>query len=468
MSQSPNWRRCQESGLEDVAYRLDWEAAYPEPHTPDEQNRIGIRRYCHGRGGEPAAVLILMPGFTGGVNDFHHFAPSVVTACRGRVEAWALDRRNNTLEDLAGMAAAEEAADPRLALAHYFGERGQFHPRAPASMAFMQHWGLATAVADLRVVVERARRRLGPHGRVFLGGHSLGGMLAQCYAAWDFDGEPGAAGVDGLVLIDGAVGGDAWTATTGLAQYDEARQAITSGAYYWEVPARGAAPQVGALAQIAAMAATLPEWRERPALVAPFLAGLLQVPEDVALTNEALLGLAVDSESGPFASYRASVGQLNPTPIGEHDGRPLLGWIGHRAAGKSTDLQLLAGALRLIEGANGMEWYGSRRLNGEVDLSSNLDSRSPVTGDLAEAEGLRLWHHRTMDRPVFAAVTRSPEQALWRYTWYRDNIAATEFELLSVPEYEHLDPLFADHSRGQNRCLAALAPWLLRQIERVG
>src|SRR5205823_881490 len=125
--------------------------------------------------------------------------------------------------------------------------------------------------------------------------------------------------------------------------------------------------------------------------------GLLQLPEDVTLTNEALLGLALDTDSGPFATYRAAVGRLDPTPIGEAAGRPLLGWIDYRAAGESTDLQQIAAALRLIDGVNGMEWYASRRLNGDVDLSSNLGSGHPATRDFAEQEGLRLKHNRAMD-----------------------------------------------------------------------
>jgi hypothetical protein len=212
------------------------------------------------------------------------------------------------------------------------------------------------------------------------------------------------------------------------------------------------------------MAASLPEWREHPALVAPYLGGLLQLPEDVTLTNEALLGLAVDAESGPFATYRAHVGRLNLDPIGEHEGRPLLGWVDYRAAGESTDLQLLAAALRSVEGVNGMEWYASRRLNGDVDISSNLDSTAPATHRLAEHEGLRLRHNPAMDRPVFAVFTDSPEQALDRYTWYRRSIASEAFTLVSLPEYEHLDPLFADHSEGGNRCIAALVPWLRERV----
>ena len=142
----------------------------------------------------------------------------------------------------------------------------------------MRHWGLATALSDLRVVVRRARECVGPRGKVFLGGHSLGGMLAQCYAAWEFPGRPGHDEIDGLVLIDGAVGGPDWTRTTGLAQDQAGMAAIRSGDYYWDDPARGAAPRLGILAQVAALAASLPAWRDEPSLVAPLVPELLSLP----------------------------------------------------------------------------------------------------------------------------------------------------------------------------------------------
>jgi hypothetical protein len=107
-----------------------------------------------------------------------------------------------------------------------------------------------------------------------------------------------------------------------------------------------------------------------------------------------------------------------------------------------------------------MEWYAARRLNAEVDLSSNLDSRDEATGALAAAERLRLWHNATMPLPVFGAVTLSSEQSRSRYLWYRDAIASDDFTLLELPEYDHLDPLFAQDSEGGNRCLTALAAWM--------
>ena len=51
-----------------------------------------------------------------------------------------------------------------------------------------------------------ARRAAGAEAAgssVVLGGHSLGGSITAAYATWDFDGEPGAKELAGLVFIDG-------------------------------------------------------------------------------------------------------------------------------------------------------------------------------------------------------------------------------------------------------------------------
>ena len=56
MSPSTTWHGYQGGGGEQVEFRFEWEAAFPDPHTPDEYNRIGVRRYrprCPPRG--PAA-----------------------------------------------------------------------------------------------------------------------------------------------------------------------------------------------------------------------------------------------------------------------------------------------------------------------------------------------------------------------------------------------------------------------------
>jgi pimeloyl-ACP methyl ester carboxylesterase len=371
-----------------------------------------------------------------------------------------------------------------------------FTPITGADVPWMASWGLEVAIADARAVVREARRAVADKGRVILGGHSMGGMIAQCYAAWDFDGAPGHRELDGIVLLDGAVGGPTWTATTGLEQYHDGCAAIAAGCPFWDEPWRGTSPTVAILAQVAAMAASLPDWRHRPSLVAPYVDGLLPLPEPVAsgvaqLTNEAFLGCMVDADTGPIPTYRAHVGRLNQCPVpgarcparkdgsssGERRAKsragcrapdtghwreapPLLAWLPHHACGEPTDLARVARALRQLDGTNGLEWYASRRLNAEIDLSSNLDSRDPITADLASAAGLRLWHNASVPLPVFAANTRSAEQQLSRYTWYREAIEGSDFTLLELPEYDHLDPLFASDRPGGNRCTEALAGWL--------
>jgi pimeloyl-ACP methyl ester carboxylesterase len=471
---------------------LEWWPAPAAPGTPPEYNLVGVRRFHLPAAGKPGAVLVLSPGFTAGINDLDYLAEELVRGCGERLQVWSTERRNHRLEDARGAELAETAGDPRLALGYYFaGDPPGHEPLAQASVPFMRHWGLATALADLRVVVRRAREVVGAQGRVLLGGHSMGGMLGQCYAAWEFPEGPGYREIDGLVLIDGAVGNPDWTRTTGLAQYEAGVAAIRDGAVYWDDPARGATPRFGMLAQVAALAAMLPEWREQPSLVAPLVPELLRLPAGVTVTNEAALGLVIDAETGPIESYLAHVGRLREgqwsvvsgqwsVRMGEtpHDPGPAthdlrrttndceaapLGWIGFHEAGELTDLRRVARALRQYDGANGSEWYASRLLNAEIDLSSNLDSRHPDTVELASRHGLRLWHHGSEPLPVFGWVTGGSQQKRERYQWYAATVATEEVTIMDAPEQEHLDPLFAEND-GRNRCLPSLTEWLLQRM----
>jgi pimeloyl-ACP methyl ester carboxylesterase len=452
---------------------FEWWQAPAAPETPAPYNRVGVRRFRLAGAGEPASILVLSPGFMGGINLLDYLAEEMTAACGGRVEVWTTERRNSRLEDTRGMERAQATADPCFALEYYRaaahpvggnGETNGYQPLAQSAAAFMRHWGLAVALADLREVVRRARAFLsagssGGAGRVFLGGHSLGGMLAQCYAAWEFADGPGHREIDGLVLIDGAVGGPDWTRDTGMAQYEADLAAIRGGEFYWDAPARGATPRFGILGEIAALAGSLPEWREKPSLVAPLVPDLLPLPAGLTITNEAALGLAIDAESSPIASYRAHVGRLAAEPPVPADGSPL-GWLGFREAGELTDLRRVAGALLHREGVNGFEWYASRLLNAEVDLSSNLDSRDRELAALAGRHGLRLRHHGEERCPVLGVVTGSVEQKRERYEWYAASVATEDVVILDAPEQEHLDPLFAEND-GRNRFLPRLIEWLL-------
>ena len=69
------------------------------------------------------AIVIAMPGFLGGAGSLEGIARSVVRAGVDSepAEVWAIDRRSNALEDLAGMDAAEVAEDAEIAREYYFG-----------------------------------------------------------------------------------------------------------------------------------------------------------------------------------------------------------------------------------------------------------------------------------------------------------------------------------------------------------
>lgn len=178
---------------------------------PAEYNQVRVVEH----GPEDAEnVLVLVPGTSAGAAYFTPVALDLVDALEGW-QVWAVDRRENLLEDhsvledrVADDATTQETFD------YYLGWLGDdtitehFEPVGgvagdEASVDFARDWGMAVAVDDLQAVVEEAAS-LG--GEVVLGGHSLGGSITVAYATWDFDGEPGAASLSGIALIDGGSG----------------------------------------------------------------------------------------------------------------------------------------------------------------------------------------------------------------------------------------------------------------------
>ena len=101
-------------------------------------------------------------------------------------------------------------------------------------------------------------------GKVVLGGHSLGGSITTAYATWDFNGEPGAEGLSGLVYIDGGSGPDPVTpeeASESLAELEAGSPWLVFGGI--------AAPFAGLFNVVGSTAAhvdpdALDAFRERP------------------------------------------------------------------------------------------------------------------------------------------------------------------------------------------------------------
>jgi pimeloyl-ACP methyl ester carboxylesterase len=139
-------------------------------------------------------VLVLLPGTSAGAGYFVPVAEDLVAALHGW-QVWAVDRRENRLEDhtvldrsRAGGVGEQELFDYYLGWIANPAIARHYQPPADEQVAFPRRWGMRVAVEDVARVV-RAARAGGRH--VVLGGHSLGGWIATAYAAWDFGGRAG-------------------------------------------------------------------------------------------------------------------------------------------------------------------------------------------------------------------------------------------------------------------------------------
>lgn len=178
---------------------------------------------------KPDAIIVCIPGFEGGANNFRIFAQNLMARAKAdhgiNVEVWGFDRRTNQLEDTAGLDVAEAELDPELAENWLFGEEVglPLDARLPGNrravfyneqddVPFMANWTNLVFSQDIDAVVRKARRK--SHKNVFLCGHSAGTGFTARYAATNFrinrkcKGKPkaGYANLRGLVLLEGAGG----------------------------------------------------------------------------------------------------------------------------------------------------------------------------------------------------------------------------------------------------------------------
>jgi hypothetical protein len=150
------------------------------------------------------ACLLMMPGVLEGANGFDYIGRNMIyiakTQYNMNIEVWAMDRRNNCLEDLtvvnaaAAAATAGEATD--LAIGYYYNGmtvNGKTFKGFLSSkdVPFMSEFGLKMDTNDMftiiRTMVPDATVR---KNKVFVGGHSMGGTHAAIFAGWDLDGNP--------------------------------------------------------------------------------------------------------------------------------------------------------------------------------------------------------------------------------------------------------------------------------------
>lgn len=444
--------------LEDAPVRIRREVMYvraPAPpknpvaaanaETPDALNFVRVVRYRVDTGDAPPqparAIAVLMPGFLGGAGSYDALARALVRRGEldtgpagggpGHVEAWAIDRRANLLEDQHGLDVAEVRGDPELAQKYYFAGqalegRRYAGVRPPAELAYQSEWGLASTVNDLRAVmalVPAAERK----GRVVLVGHSLGASIAEAYAAWDFAGTPGFSELAGLVLVDGtsATEGDAAPPLT-EAQYKTGYgtglllrpglDKIRAGEPYYVLPLLGS--DVYPVGAILALRTAL-----RPTAVVTdpdrdqmmrVLLGLRDLPE---FTNRAALGFSFDraydglsfvavscgaATGGPVDRYTGVLGDelLHPTdPSARYD------WIDYDQSSPTgnTALGELARSWYLGPALDFAEWYFPNRLALDAPAAGTL-TLQPTDWPFQQY-GLRASHGAALDLPIFVLAS---------------------------------------------------------------
>lgn len=486
--------------------------------TPAEAKGAQVVRYRVDTGDAPPkparAILVLMPGFLGGAGSFDSLARAIVRRSTpdAPLEAWAVDRRSNLLEDRAGIEAALRAGDANVLTGYYFegaAVNGQTFAgfKRQADVDFASEWGLASTLGDLRAVLSLipADQR---KARVVLAGHSLGATLVAQYAAWDFDGQAGHDELAGLVLIDGVTGAEGSALTITQAQYETdgvpsdvmgtlpSVAQVRAGNRYFAFPLLEST--LFPIGVDTAMRATWnPDAIERDVPRATALQTVFLMDRLPRFTNRAAFGLAFDAASCPVSIAAVNAGQsiggalteatapfgggkvVKPTEL-----TATYGWVEYDAVSPKEHTSLSDFALAWMRpGADFGEWYFPTRLSLDSGLGASLTLSAtdwPVT-----AHGLRAMHGRELSLPVLVEAAGILGGDVAKYDALRALLPpvgadrpsagasrATNdgFERLSHPRFSHIDPLAATDLAGSEAAawFDALAGFLRRNTTEGG
>ena len=415
-------------------------AANPLPvenaSTPSQYNFVRVVRYRVDSGEaapKPArAIVLLMPGFLGGAGSFDPLARALVRRSQGdaNLEAWAIDRRSNLLEDQHGLDVAEVKQDAEIARGYYFSaeeiEGRRYDGVKPQDeLAFVSEWGLKTTIEDLRSVVSLipvGERR----SRLFLLGHSLGAAIVEQYAAWDFSGTPGFDELAGLMLIDGLTGSEG-NATPPVGE-DEYQNGINGGPYgriglqkirqndrYFVLPLLGS--EVYPIAAVSALRAAFQPGQivsdpDRDVAMR-VLAGRRDLPQ---MTNRAILGFAFDQAHSNLSFAAVSCGKATGGPLEEYSGvlggkllRPAdplatYDWQEPLDQTQATTLGELAQSWFSGPSIDFSEWYFPIRLTLDSAVAASL--RMTERDWPVARYGLRTMHGAKLDLPIYGLATQ--------------------------------------------------------------
>ena len=340
---------------------VTWMQSYAAPGTPGQYNKVGVIKV--GPSGAKN-VLVLEPGTSAAAAYFVPLAQWIVSKAGGW-QVWAVERRENLLEDQSELNLFKEHKATSTQLFDYYlgylkdpSITHHYQPVANATVEFAKQWGMNVAVQDLHVVIDAAKK-LG--GKVVLGGHSLGGTVVTAYATWDFNGHAGADQLAGLVYIDG---GSAATAVTAQAATQTLQAFDAPGTSPWLTFGGIPAPYAGLFEATGAAAALLDP--NAPSLGQT--SGLLpsEIVPPVPVSNVGQYGYTLNAATSP-SSLLAAQGHLGQ---GLAAAGPVHGWNG---TGALTPIARFATMFsgEGIPNANGTEWYFPQRL---TDDSAAVDN----------------------------------------------------------------------------------------------
>ncbi len=418
--------------------------------TPAKYDQVQVRTF-----GSPSAthVLVLVPGTNSGAGDFDLVGPYLASHVPD-LQVWAEMRREGALQDesvvqstLAGQTTTQQMFDYYLGWLSDPRITDHYRPLEASDYGFVADWGMAVAMDDLHAVIMKARE--GGKRTVTLGGHSLGGIEAAVYPAWDFDGTAGYSTVNGIICIDGCAGAPAsyGPAPTMASVRASLAQLETRGPWLdllglglpWAI---GVFSEVGAVTALKEPDAPATTFESFPLLPAAFKPA-------VPVTNEAQFGYAFDYRTSPKSLRLIQVHSGTLAPSGDP-----AGWVDDGITPVRNVEDVFAQTPLAAA-----DWYYPERLSIDAGVAASLRQTPEAT-----YLGLRLSHTSQVDDPLYAFQTSlggADNAVVASAEAYKAESKIPRLTTVSrTTTYSHLDPLLASPDR--NAFLQTVVPWLRR------
>src|SRR5205814_7062432 len=156
---------------------------FKAPGTPVKYNKVGVIKTGPS---DAKNILVLVPGTSASAAYFEPLAKDIVRASKGW-QVWAIERRENFLEDQSVLNQAKKGKTTAKQLFDYYlgfvtdpsiTKHFQFIP--DADVAFARDWGMNVELEDMRRDVAAAKKQ---GGKVVLGRHSPAGPTTTRYTS---------------------------------------------------------------------------------------------------------------------------------------------------------------------------------------------------------------------------------------------------------------------------------------------